>query len=115
MSTSTLPLLLRSMRLPTIAREYDQAIVRAEAENWGYPRFLSYLFEAEANDRFQRKVERHLKDANLPAGKTSSRSTSRSSPKKFVASCPVSSRRILSAAAITCSASASPAAARVIS
>jgi hypothetical protein len=29
MSTSTLPLLLRSMRLPTIAREFDQAIVRA--------------------------------------------------------------------------------------
>jgi DNA replication protein DnaC len=70
MSTSILPLLLRFMRLPTIAREYDQAIVRAEAENWGYPRFLSYLFEAEANDRLQRKVARHLKDANLPAGKT---------------------------------------------
>ena len=25
--------------------------------------------KAEANDRLQRKVERHLKDANLPAGK----------------------------------------------
>ena len=69
MSASTLPLLLRSMRLPTIAREYDQAIARAEGENWGYIRFLSYLFEAEANDRLQRKIERHLKDANLPAGK----------------------------------------------
>jgi len=70
MSASTLPLLIRAMHLPTIAREYDQAIVRAEAENWGYPRFLSYLFEAEANDRLQRKIERHLKDANLPAGKS---------------------------------------------
>ncbi len=35
MSASTLPLLIRAMHLPTIAREYDQAIVRAEAENWG--------------------------------------------------------------------------------
>lgn len=70
MSVSTLPLLLRAMRLPTIAREYDDATRRAEAENWGYARFLSYLFEAEANDRLQRKIQRQLKESNLPAGKT---------------------------------------------
>ena len=70
MSASTLPLLLRAMRLPTIAREYDDATRRAEAENWGYARFLSYLFEAEANDRLQRKIQRQLKESNLPAGKT---------------------------------------------
>lgn len=58
------------MRLPTIAREYDPAIQRAEAENWGYQRFLSYLFEAEANDRLQRKIQRQLKDSNLPSGKS---------------------------------------------
>ena len=70
MSASSLPLLLRAMRLPTIAREHDDAIRRAEAENWGYARFLSWLFEAEANDRLQRKIQRQLKESNLPAGKT---------------------------------------------
>ncbi len=70
MSAASLPLLLRAMRLPTIAREHDDAIRRAEAENWGYARFLSWLFEAEANDRLQRKIQRQLKDSNLPAGKT---------------------------------------------
>ncbi len=70
MSTASLPILLRAMRLPTIAREYDQAIHRAESENWGYQRFLSYLFETEANDRLQRKIARLLKAANLPAGKS---------------------------------------------
>jgi len=70
MSASALPLLLRAMRLPTIAREHDDAIRRAEAENWGYARFLSYLFEAEGNDRLQRKIQRLLKESNLPAGKT---------------------------------------------
>jgi DNA replication protein DnaC len=70
MSVSTLPILLRSMRLSTIAREYDQAILRAEAENWGYQRFLSYLLEAEANDRLQHRIERQLKESNLPKGKT---------------------------------------------
>jgi DNA replication protein DnaC len=70
MSASSLPLLLRAMRLPTIAREHDDAIRRAEAENWGYARFLSWLFEAEASDRLQRKIQRQLKESNLPAGKT---------------------------------------------
>ena len=70
MSASPLPLLLRAMRLPTIAREYDQIVQRAETENWGYPRFLTYLFEAEANDRLQRKIQRQLKESNLPKGTT---------------------------------------------
>lgn len=70
MSVSTLQILIRSMRLPTIAREYEPAVRRAEAENWGYPRFLSYLFEIEASDRLQRKIQRQLKESNLPPGKT---------------------------------------------
>lgn len=68
--SASLPLLLRAMRLPTVAREYLPAIARAENENWGYARLLSYLFEAEAGDRLQRKIQRQLKDSNLPAGKT---------------------------------------------
>jgi DNA replication protein DnaC len=70
MSAASLPLLLRAMRLPTIAREHEETTRRAEAENWGYARFLSYLFEAEANERLQRKIQRQLKESNLPAGKT---------------------------------------------
>ena len=46
MSADALPGLLRSMRLPTVAREYAGAIQRAEAEDWGYQRFLGFLFEA---------------------------------------------------------------------
>ena len=70
MSGASLPIRLRAMRLPTIAREYEKAVQRAEAENWGYQRFLEYLFEAEANDRLQRKIERQLKESNLPKSKT---------------------------------------------
>lgn len=70
MSAGNLPILLRSMRLPTIAREYEGAVQRAEAENWGYQRFLGHLFEAEASDRLQRKIERQLKESNLPKSKT---------------------------------------------
>lgn len=70
MSAASLPILLRSLKLPTIAREHESAIVRAEAENWGYSRLLAYLVESEANDRLQRKIQRQLKDSNLPSGKT---------------------------------------------
>ena len=70
MSAATLPILLRALCLPTVAREHEKAIGRAEAENWGYQRFLQYLCEAEANERLQRKIERQLKEANLPKAKT---------------------------------------------
>lgn len=70
MSAATLPMLLRTLYLSTIAREYEKAIGRAETENWGYQRFLEYLFEAEANERLQRKIERQLHEANLPKAKT---------------------------------------------
>ncbi len=70
MSTISLPIMLRSLNLTTIAREHESAISRAEAEDWGYNRLLSFLVESEANDQLQRKIQRHLKDSNLPTGKT---------------------------------------------
>lgn len=82
MSTS-LPMLMRSMRLPTMAKEYAGAIERAEAENWGYQRFLAHLFETEAGDRLQRKVERLLKDSNLPGGKTLASLDEKTLPEKI--------------------------------
>ncbi len=70
MSNDPLPLLLRSLRLPTMAQEYDRAIVSAEAENWGYRRFLTHLAEAETSDRLSRRVQRMLADSGLPPGKS---------------------------------------------
>ena len=70
MSAATLPILLRSLGLTTMAREHDDTLARAEAEHWGYPRFLRHLVETEANERLRRRVERLLKDSRLPASKT---------------------------------------------
>jgi len=70
MSTDPLTLLLRSFRLPTMAACYEQMIASAEANNWGYRKFLLHLCEAEATDRKERKRERLLKESGLPAGKT---------------------------------------------
>jgi DNA replication protein DnaC len=65
-----LPLLLRDLKLPHLAREHAAALARAEAENWGYRRFLLHLVEGEANERLRRKIERQIKESGLPGGKT---------------------------------------------
>ena len=61
---------LRSLLLTTMAREHEDVVARAEAENWGYHRFLSYLVESEVNERLRRRIERQLKESGLPSGKT---------------------------------------------
>jgi DNA replication protein DnaC len=65
-----LALPLRALTLMTMAREHEAVLARAEAENWGYRRFLTYLVENEVNERLRRRIERQLKESGLPPGKT---------------------------------------------
>jgi DNA replication protein DnaC len=53
-----------------VAAIWEESIVRAEREDWGYRRLLQHLFESEAQDRRERKMNRLLKDSGLPEGKT---------------------------------------------
>lgn len=70
MSTDPLAILLRAFNLPTMATHYAETLASAEAQNWGYRRFLLQLCEAEAADRKERKRARLLRQSGLPAGKT---------------------------------------------
>ena len=70
MSADPLALLLRSFKLPTMAARYPELLASAEANHWGYRRFLMELCESEAADRKERKQNRLLKESGLPAGKT---------------------------------------------
>jgi DNA replication protein DnaC len=54
----------------TMAGEHEEVLVRAEAENWGYRRFLGYLVENEVNERLRRRIAGQLKESGLPPGKT---------------------------------------------
>jgi len=67
--TAGLDVLLRSLHLPSIQREYAQIATKAEKENWGHERYLLSLCQIEANDRNQRRIERNLRKANFPDGK----------------------------------------------
>jgi DNA replication protein DnaC len=70
MPTDGLAMMWRSFRLPTVAAIWEESVVRAERENWGYKRLLQHLCESEEQDRRERKMERLLKEAGLPDGKT---------------------------------------------
>lgn len=70
MSTDPLAMLLRRFKLPTMSARYEESLKTAEAQNWGYRRFLFELCEAEEADRQERRRERLLKESCLPAGKT---------------------------------------------
>lgn len=67
---SPLRMYFKSLRLPTMAELADDAIGKAEKEDWGYRKLLGYLCESELQDRKQRRTERLLKAASLPEGKT---------------------------------------------
>jgi DNA replication protein DnaC len=68
--TARLPLLLRELRLPTIAAMWQGFTERSDREGWPAARLLAPLSELELAERDQRRIQRHLLEARLPPGKT---------------------------------------------
>jgi DNA replication protein DnaC len=67
---ATLPLLLRSFKLPAFVREYGPIAERAAAEGLSHPEYLLALAEVEAAERDARRTARHLEESKLPREKT---------------------------------------------
>ena len=65
-----LPIMLTSLRLPSINQLWQQIAEQADNEGWGSARFLATLCEHELTDRQQRRIARHLAQSGLPHGKT---------------------------------------------
>ena len=63
-------LLLNELRLPTFKLMWAQLAGQSDKEGWPAARFLAALAEHEMADRGRRRIERHLAEARLPAGKT---------------------------------------------
>ena len=63
-----LPLMLATLRLPTIGRHWQSFAARADAEGWGAARYLAALCEHELAERAQRRIARHLRESGLPEG-----------------------------------------------
>lgn len=65
----TIELLLKELKLPTFARHYQSHQQQALEKGYGHIRYLSGLCEQEAADRYQKRVQKWYREANLPIGK----------------------------------------------
>jgi DNA replication protein DnaC len=63
-------MLLTTLHLPTIGQLWADFAERSDREGWPAARYLATLLEHELAERFQRRIQRHLQDAHLPAGKS---------------------------------------------
>jgi len=70
MNTSCLNIMARSLRLPSVLREYKTLAKTGEQQNWTYEQYLRALLELEVADRRERRKNRLLKSSGLPDGKT---------------------------------------------
>jgi len=78
MSATTMPpsphealtMLLRVLKLPTVARHAEEVAQKAEREGWTFGHYLRHLVELEVEERRRRRLERYLRDSDLPSEKT---------------------------------------------
>ena len=61
---------LKSLRLPTVLRDYGKLAKQAAAEGLDHVQFLARLIELEMIDRERRMIERRIKAAKFPAVKS---------------------------------------------
>lgn len=67
---TTLPMMLRGLKLPSIAAQHEEVAAQAERGGWGFQQYLRHLIELELADRKTRRIERLLKASGLPTEKT---------------------------------------------
>lgn len=67
---TTLPLLLKQLCLATMYKNWESVAQEAEEAHWTYPRYLASLSELEVAARYNKRVQRHIKESRLPLGKT---------------------------------------------
>ncbi|MBS1124447.1 MAG: ATPase [Deltaproteobacteria bacterium] len=65
-----LVILLRALKLPTIAQHAEEIAQLAEREGWTFVRYLHHLVELEVHERRRRRIERNLRSSELPSDKT---------------------------------------------
>ena len=61
---------LKTLRLPTMLREYDRVAGQCAAEDLDYPRYLLRMAELELLDRERRATERRIRQAKFPVTKS---------------------------------------------
>jgi DNA replication protein DnaC len=66
----SLAVLLRALKLPTVARHADEVAAKAEGEGWSFIQYIRHLVALEVEERRRRRIERNLRSSGLPTEKT---------------------------------------------
>ena len=62
--------LMRALKLPAFARYAEEVAAKATREGWTFGRYLQHLAELEVEERRVRRIDRALRDSDLPGEKT---------------------------------------------
>jgi DNA replication protein DnaC len=84
----SLAMLLRALKLPTIARQAAEVARQAERDAWTFEKYLHHVVELEVHERHRSRIERHLKASDLPREKTLATLTRSRTPTKIGAMLP---------------------------
>jgi DNA replication protein DnaC len=66
----SLAVLLRALKLPTVARHADDVAAKAEREGWTFIQYMRHLVALEVEERRRRRIDRNLRISGLPTEKT---------------------------------------------
>lgn len=67
---ATLSVLLKQLRLSSMAQLWESMLLEADAQQWNGAQYLAALCEHELQDRYSRRIARFTKESRLPVGKT---------------------------------------------
>jgi len=70
MDETTLPLLLRELKLSAFLKHWKRLQEEAISAQWTHEQFLSALCEQEIAERYSQRIHRFIRDSGLPKGKT---------------------------------------------
>ena len=69
-NVSSLPLLLKQLKLMTMLKLWEDHEQEAKNNNLSHAKYLQLLVELEVNSRYSSKVKRHMRESKLPSGKS---------------------------------------------
>ncbi len=68
--TATLALLLKQLKLTSMACHWEELLEQAREKGWNGAEYLTALCELELAERYRRRIARYAKESHLPAGKS---------------------------------------------
>ena len=67
---ASLPVLLKTLRLSVIYNAWESVATKAIDDQWSHQQYLAELCDREAAERYRKKIQRFIRESQLPPGKS---------------------------------------------